>query len=431
MKNIVFIVVDAFRPKNSNLFEYTEKTDSYLKEISKDCILFKKHFSVSNCTLPSFTSLFSGLYPNHAAVHFQTTCFEKGEAGRVEDIKFWFPSYLQSKGYNTIGIDWLGLWLKNGFDYYEEAGESKIREIFRKPVLRDIKPIIKKTMEFFSNIKDKIKKGEDSELFPSGKKIINLAISKVKETQEQDKDSRKPFFLFMHFWDTHFPFPTIKYSGSGDDETQEILESIKDEEYKKYFKKRIESVNLKSMKDINEKYDLALSNVDKQIKKFCKFLKSEGLWDDLILIVLGDHGWNLNEHEIYFNSCGVYDESVHVPLMMKLPGIEGKEINELVQNIDVVPTIMDYIGKENQEGEIDGVSLLSLIQKGEKVRDKVFLFDGFARDLVGIRTKNKKLIVSKNEDNNCLICKTKHHKGKEEYDLEKDPEEKEDISNNL
>ncbi len=105
---------------------------------------------------------------------------------------------------------------------------------------------------------------------------------------------------------------------------------------------------------------------------------------------------------------------------MRIPGLGAKEITELVQNVDITPTILDYL-KLEANGEFDGISLLSLIKSNRLVRDKIFLFDGLCADIKAVRTKNRKLIIAK--DNFCNLCKASHHEKIEEYDLEKDPEE--------
>ena len=73
---------------------------------------------------------------------------------------------------------------------------------------------------------------------------------------------------------------------------------------------------------------------------------------------------------------------------------------------------------------MDGESLLRLV-KGDKIRDRVLFFDGLASDIKGVRSKNKKLIVAK--ENSCNLCKSSHHASVEEYDLVNDPGEKDNV----
>ena len=65
MKNIVILLIDALRTKNLSLFGYNKETDRILKDLAKDNILFKQHFSTSNATAPAITSILTGKYPSN------------------------------------------------------------------------------------------------------------------------------------------------------------------------------------------------------------------------------------------------------------------------------------------------------------------------------------------------------------------------------
>ena len=205
---------------------------------------------------------------------------------------------------------------------------------------------------------------------------------------------------------------------------KETLSSIKNEKERKYLELRIVNKGLYTLDSMKEKYDLSIKVVDEQIGKLYDFLKEQNLLNDSILFILGDHGMSLTEHEILFNPSGLYEDSIQSPLIMHFPGFEEKEINEFVQNIDIVPTILDILGLKIQE-EFDGKSLIPLIKDNKPIRDKIFSYDGLCEDIVAVRTENKKLILAK--DNFCNLCKGYHHEKFEEYDLEKDPEENKNI----
>lgn len=405
--NIAIIVVDALRPKNMSLFGYEKETDKNIKKVAEEGILFREHISTSNSTAPSLTSLFTAKYPkNHGIIH-QFPYTKDEEIEKLKKEKFWFPTYLQEKGYDTIAIDWIGLWFKRGFNYYEEKKESPKK--FLGNFL--IKKFLLALPSWAYNFGKKIKKKRETQ-FPPVEKTIGLAIEKIKE-------SKKPFFLFMHLWDTHFPFPTIPApKQTGEKDIEDVLNGIKEESQREYVKKRITDISMDSTKDIINKYDSAISTVDNEIGKLVSFLKTQKLWEDTIFIILGDHGDSLTEHGIYFSHSGLYDESIHVPLIMKIPNYSPKEINELVQNIDIVPTILEVLG---DKGKFDGKSMIQLIKEGKPIRSEAFSTDGLSADISSVRTKEKKLIIAK--DATCHLCKAKHHKEKEEYDLVKDKNE--------
>jgi len=412
MENVVIIIIDALRPRNLSLFGYAKETDKHLKEIAAEGVLFREHFSVSNSTFPSVTSLFTGLYPSSHGIIHQAPYIKPEEYERVGKIKFWLPEFLQNRGYETIAIDWIGLWFKRGFKHYGDEEKLKYKnprlKVFLRKILFKLPPIIYK-------IGKKIKKPK---LFASSAESVDLAISRIKE-------AKKPFFLFMHVEDTHFPFPNIKNPElSGKKDINDILLKIKTESQREYVKKRIIDGSLNSLEDIKNKYDLAIKTTDAEIGRLVNFLKNEGLWNETIFVVLSDHGDSIDEHGIYFSHSGLFDETIHVPLIMKFPKIGKKEIYGLVQNIDIAPTILDYLRMKEKE-KIDGKSLMGMIRGNDKGRNKILAFDGLAGDIKCERTKTKKKIVAENPK--CNLCKAEHHGRIEEYDLKKDPGETKNI----
>jgi len=389
MKNVVIIIIDAFRPNNLSLFGYNKETDKNLKAIAKEGILFKNFFASSNATAPSLMSIFTGKFPNnHGIVHQFPYTKEEEIEKMYKERKFWFPSFLKEKGYTTIAIDWIGMFFEDGFDYYKEREEWQGK----------------------SKVASKFSPAEDT---------MDLAISKIKE-------AKGPFFSFIHFWDTHFPFPTIEYKADEKD-INEVLEEIEDEAQKEFFKKRvtISNTNVYSVNDMIGKYDASIEEVDKQIGKLEQYLKEKGLWDDTIFIALGDHGTSLTEHGIYFSSSSLFDETIRVPAIAHFPGLGQKEVEGFAQNIDIAPTILELLGEDIEGKQFDGKSMVNLIKNNEEIRDKVIFFDGLCEDVRGVRTKDKKRIVAK--DPKCNLCKSSHHQGQEEYDLQKDPGEKNNI----
>lgn len=373
--NIVLIVIDAFRPDHLSLFGYEKETDVNLKKIAKESFVFRNQFSVSNATAPALTSIFSGLLPSTHGIIHQLPYTKTEEFDKVENIKFWLPSFLQNKGYETFALDWIGNWFTKGFDYYNESEE------------------------------------EFEGLFAPTKLTIDLAISKIKL-------SKKPFFAFLHLWDTHFPFLNTPFEGSGVNDANEILNRIKNEKQKEYVSKRMEAIKQYSFKDVTDKYDETIRIIDYHIGRLYNFLNEEKLLDNTILVILGDHGDIINERGVYFSHCGLSDGSVKAPMIIKIPGMKGKEISEMVQNIDVVPTILHLL---DEKMPLDGKSLMPLIQHGIKIRDEILLFDGLANDVKAVRTYSQKLIVAK--DNYCNLCKASHHIDIEEYNLSEDPQE--------
>jgi choline-sulfatase len=133
-----------------------------------------------------------------------------------------------------------------------------------------------------------------------------------------------------------------------------------------------------------------------------------GIADNTIVIWTSDHGDQMWEHRLFTKFC-MYEGSVHVPLSIRIPGTPSDRRDELVQHIDVFPTICDLLGAD-APGEVQGSSLLPLLDGGptpDGWRDTVFSQIG---DIQMIRKASHKLNVYGGAPG-------------ELYDLQNDPDE--------
>jgi tetratricopeptide (TPR) repeat protein len=147
----------------------------------------------------------------------------------------------------------------------------------------------------------------------------------------------RAFFAFLHFFDPHAPYdpPSAFLEGTGGDVAR---------------------------------YDAEIAFVDSQVGKLVAFLKERGIYEKSLIVLLGDHGESLGEHGEATHGLFVYDATIRVPLLVRVPGIaSGTRIGAQVRTIDVMPTVLALLGFENVS-VIDGRSLAPLL-------------DGRARDL--------------------------------------------------
>ncbi len=416
--NIVMIIIDALRPRDLSLYGYSKETDKNIKKIASESIVFDKNFAASNASYNSLTAIFSGQYPTTNGFIHQMPRTEKWEIDKLRKNKFWLPIYLQKNGYATISTTVQQMWFKKGFDYYvEEKVEGKGKYIGSYK----IKKLLLKLPNWVYRLGKRLVKVRASPLFSSSEEIIDLSISKIEE-------SDKPFFLFMHFLDTHCPYAGVNTKRTkGQRTVKKILRDIETYSQKEYIKKRFFDCSANSLEQVRQKLEDSIISVDRQIGRFISFLKEKGMWENTIFIILSDHGDTFGEHKNYFCRGGLYDASIHVPLIIHFPSLKPQRINELTSSIDIAPTILDFLGEEKKK--IDGKSLLPLIKKGKKIRDDVLSVDGFCKDRIAVRTLDKKLIVSKGPK--CYLCGDLHLLDssieKEEFDLVKDKEELENV----
>lgn len=111
-------------------------------------------------------------------------------------------------------------------------------------------------------------------------------------------------------------------------------------------------------------YDGEIAFMDSQIKRVIEQVRADGNWDDTIIIVVGDHGESLGEHKERTHSNFIYNATQHIPLIIRFPGLKPSRVSAVVSQIDIMPTLLAYLGLEIP-AQVEGESLLSLM-KGEE-----------------------------------------------------------------
>jgi len=178
-----------------------------------------------------------------------------------------------------------------------------------------------------------------------------------------------------------------------------------------------ENINASNNSDVDYiklLYDSKIYEIDREIERLVDTLKNEGLMNKTILIITADHGNEFMDHGNIGHGSSLYDEVIHVPLIIWIPGSKAKEVSSLVQSIDIMPTILDLIGI-NIPNQVQGVSLLPLIE-GKNISLNEYVYGETFKYLSSIRSSNWKYIINLG--------------GIEElYNLEKDPMEKNNLTN--
>ena len=141
-----------------------------------------------------------------------------------------------------------------------------------------------------------------------------------------------PFFIWVHLYDAHDPYDPP-------------------EPYKTRYASAL--------------YDGGIAYEDAAVGKLLRQLKLRGLYDGSVIAVTADHGESLGAHGEDTHGIFLYDETMHVPLLMKLPrtATGGKRIENRVELVDIAPTLLQETGIEIPQ-EMQGVSLLGLMKGG-------------------------------------------------------------------
>lgn len=148
---------------------------------------------------------------------------------------------------------------------------------------------------------------------------VDHALAWLKGQQKQ------PFFLWVHFYDAHRPYNPPA-------------------EFRKQYPHNL--------------YDAEIAYTDQQLGRLLDGIKKKSAADKTLIVLLADHGEGLGDHGEYEHGVFLYDSTVRIPWIMAGPGIPaGLRIQQQAREIDVLPTIVDYLGGK-PSAAVQGVSML-------------------------------------------------------------------------
>lgn len=313
--NLLLIGVDTVRADHLSAFGYGRDTTPHLKALADVGVRFSSTRSQAPWTLPSFSSIFTSMYPSaHGAGrggHDEWTPIDPSTTALAE--------VLARVGFETQGIVANGLisphyGLDQGFEGYQYAWAMESVE-------RDA---------------------------PS---VANW----VKD------HGATPWFLFWHIMDPHLPYST----------KAEDREAFTDEAYDgRFASRRNPSVPFQVLdprpgrrwyvhegpppppdlteadaRFVSDYYDAELHETDAAIGGVLEALRQSGQWDRTIIAFVADHGEGLGDHGHYHHGYTLFDDQVHIPMILRIPGQhEGVEIDRPVAAIDLAPTILGAMG---------------------------------------------------------------------------------------
>ena len=225
-------------------------------------------------------------------------------------------------------------------------------------------------------------------MFGNNKKVdqyvCDLSTNEILERTVESwlqKNQQEPFFLFVFYLDPHYdyippaPFDTIfdpNYAGSIDGR------GIVKEPHRSVRPPQKDLDHMIALYDGEIRYtDLCISNL---LKNFSK----HNVLDETLVVVFGDHGDEFYERGSTGHAQSLYNELIHIPLLLKYPHAipQNKQIDALVSQVDIMPTILDYL-EIKYDGLMQGLSLRPLIEgQKEELHDLVYSEVSFYEDKV-------------------------------------------------
>lgn len=369
--NVILISIDTLRADHLSVYGYRRPTTPHLEEFAEDGIVFENAYHTGGGTLPSHLSILTSLYP---ITHGVTT----KNAKPLHDDWTTLSETLSDAGYATAAfVD--GGWMRakfgfdQGFDVFEDEADG---------------------------FTDNLPRAEDW----------------------LRRHGNERFFLLLHTFDVHskkrraydcpgdYPFRYVKglnteFDGCKDGRCATELFKWVNAEVEAGRLNASEYFSPEEVDYFSSLYDGCINYVDDQLHGFFQFLRELELYESSLIIITSDHGEEFLERGKFIHDHGGYEEIAHIPLLVKLPfsPVRGVRVPHLAATVDLMPTVLRILGVP-RPGQVQGVSLLPAIVDDRPPRSEVHIYGVLCTDR----------------------WKYFRHR-KELYDLEADPEERNNL----
>ncbi|MDC0357586.1 sulfatase [Oligoflexia bacterium] len=295
--NIVVLMLDTLRADHLSLYGYERETTPILDAFAKENINFNYAITASPWTPPSIATMFTGLYPTaHGMMPPNSRDQARKMSTQLGEHLETLAEIFQKNGYQTGAVT-PNPWMKKEFGYQQGFD----------------------TYKYFHRVR--------------AEKINEEGI-KVLEAFDADQ----PFLLYLHYLDPHNPYRPVKefdiYKGP--------LKA------KSYPEKQTRIIGL---------YDGEIRYLDAKLGELFEYFKQKGLYDDLAILIVSDHGEQFMEHGYQGHGHNTYNEEAHVPLMLKYKN-RSYAVDTTVSTIDVFPTALELAGIDIP-ANTQGISLLN------------------------------------------------------------------------
>ena len=307
-------MLDTLRADHLSGYGYERSTTPILDAFAQENLKAAYALTAAPWTPASVASMFTGLYlTSHGMVPPNDRSLAKKGLVRLNSNLETLPEKLKGLGYQTAGVS-PNPWITKQFGYAQ--GFDEFHFIAREPA---------------------------NKIAESGREIINAW---------EQAGQEKPFFLYLHFLDPHNPYAPP--AGFDKRYTGNLTKSP----FSAYSEQMQNDINL---------YDGEIAFMDQELGKFFEYLKKKGLYDDLMIVIVADHGEQFLEHGNLRHGNKPYNEEAHVPLIIKTNRKvdSGRVISESVSTVDLLPTILARLG-EAKPDNLPGVSLMD--EKAVKLR---------------------------------------------------------------
>ncbi len=327
LPNIILFGIDSLRRDHMSLYGYHRLTTPHIDRFARGATVFENTISAHIPTTSAYASMLTGMDV------FTTQVVALRHKGPLRPEVSTLAEILRAEGYNTSCVGFSGNPSSRGFDnYLDYAGWGSWNE-GRSP------------------------------------KAENLNAVAIPELERLAK-ARAPFFLFLRHMDPHAPylppapFERIFYHGNETDKRNKSMQPVMAfKPFRDFFASWMPP-GITDKDYVIAQYDGAIAYMDAAIQRIFTALEAMNLVEDTIVVINGDHGETLYDHECYFDHHGLYEPTLIVPLIIRYPGKvpAGLRVSGYNRHQDLVPTLLELAGIRRDDITFDGRSLMQLVR---------------------------------------------------------------------
>ena len=335
-ERVILVTIDTIRADHLPFHGYPRNTAPFLTELAERSVVFDRAICSSSHTNPSHLSILSGLQPP------QHKLYTNIEDRFSPDIRL-FSQMFQEQGMATgacCSVRWLKVFDRGfgHFSYYERPWTS----------------------------------ADEGAPYYEAEITVDRALAWIEQLPED-----APFFLWLHLFDPHLPLrpPEAHLAAmrsQGDARTR-LLKHWREAQFKGLEPWQGDE---QAFADEHDAYDAEIHYVDAQLRRMYDTLATQGRNGHTLWVITGDHGEGLGGHQYRDHGLYIYQEELHVPLIVHLPGLAPRRIPEMVSLVDLAPTFAEWFQwpAQWQTAELPGRSLMPLLAGAQSTLGPRFHF---------------------------------------------------------
>ncbi|MFN2377696.1 MAG: sulfatase [Candidatus Binatia bacterium] len=330
-RNVVLISLDSLRADHVGAYGYKRDTSPNFDRFAREGVLYRNAIATSSWTLPTHLTMFTGRSQISHGVNVDTKVLSSAIPTLGE--------IFHEAGYATAGFV-SGPYVGGHYGYA-------------------------RGMDEYEDLSARWGKGAEARAA-----ILSPEINEKGLAWLAGQDGEQPFFLFLHYFDIHYDFvPPPPYDTMFDPDYTGTMDG-------RMFIERDDvhpRMDPRDLDHIRALYDGEIRFTDEHVGRILDHLKSHGLLESTVVMIVSDHGDEFFEHGNKGHHRTVYDEVLHIPFALRLPGGEhaGKTVDDQVTLLDVFPTLLDAAGF-SVPGDAEGDSLVAWLRGEKPTREAIY-----------------------------------------------------------